>query len=93
MPREMLKRAWHEWHGSMNPIHLEDLQTRRQEILTAELLRRGGFKSGDDAENNMLFEHVCRPLAEIFEVSPDAMRIRLEGVRLLLRKKESLLFD
>ena len=69
------------------------IQTRRQEILTAELLRRGGFKSGDDAENNMLFEHVCRPLAEIFEVSPDAMRIRLEGVRLLLRKKESLLFD
>ncbi len=93
MPREMLKRAWHEWHGNMEPICLDDLQTRRQQILTAEVLRRGGFKSGDDAENNMLLEHVCRPLAEMFEVSPDAMRIRLEDMRLMLRKTEPSLFD
>jgi hypothetical protein len=92
MPREMLKRAWHEWRGSMDPIYLEDLQPRRQQILTAEVLCRGGFKSGDDAEANMLFEHACRPLAETFEVSPDAMRIRLEGMNLLLRKKEPTLF-
>lgn len=93
MPLEMVKRAWHEQRGSMAPIYLEDLQARRQQILTAEVLRRGGFKSGDDAEANMLFEHACRPLAETFEVSPDAMRIRLEGMNLLLRKKEPTLFE
>ncbi len=34
MPREMLKRSWHEWHGSMNPIYLDELQAKQQEILT-----------------------------------------------------------
>lgn len=93
MPRDMVKRAWHEQYGSMDPIYLDDLRAKRQLILTAEVLRRGGFKSGDDAEDNMLLEHVARPLAETFQVSPDAMRIRLEGVKLLLREKERTLFD
>ena len=93
MPREMVKRAWHEQYGSTDPIYLDDLRTKRQQILTAEVLRRGGFKSGEDAETHMLLEHASRPLAETFEVSPDAMRIRLEGMGLLLRKKERTLFE
>lgn len=93
MPREMIKRAWHEWRGAMEPIYLADLEARRQEILRAELVRRGGFKTGENAETNMLFEHACRPLAQKFEVSADAMRIRLEGMKLLQRKKEPSLFD
>ena len=93
MPRDMVKHAWHEQYGSMAPIYLDDLEARRQQILTAEILRRGGFKSGADAEINMLFEHAGRPLAETFQVSPDAMRIHLEGMKLLLRKKERTLFD
>lgn len=92
MPREMVKRAWHEWHGSMDPIYLDDLKARRQQILTAEVLRRGGFKPGDDAENIMLFEHACRPLAETFQVSPESMRYRLVDMKLLLDKKEPSLF-
>lgn len=93
MPREIVKREWHTWRGSMDPIYLDDLRARQQQILTAEVLRRGGFKSGDDALDNMLLEHAARPLAETFEVSPDAMRIRLEEMKLLLRKKESSLFE
>ncbi len=92
MPRDMVKRLWHETHGSMDPIYLDDLRARQRQILTAEVLRRGGFKSGDDAIDNMLLEHAARPLAQKFEVSPDAMRIRLEGMSLLLRKKEPTLF-
>ena len=92
MPREMVKRAWHQSVGSMDPVYLDDLQAKRKQILTAEVLRRGGFKSGDDAIDNMLLEHVARPLAQTFEVSPDSMRIRLEGLQLLLRKKEPSLF-
>ena len=41
MPREMVKRAWHELHGSMDPVYLDDLQAQRRQILTAEILRRG----------------------------------------------------
>jgi hypothetical protein len=93
MPREMVKRAWHEWRGSMEPIYLSDLRAKQQQILAAEVLRRGDFKTcGGDAIDNTLFECVVRPLAEDFEVSPEAMRIRLEGMKLLCPKREKLLF-
>jgi hypothetical protein len=92
MPREMVKRAWHEWRGNMDPIYLDDLRAKKQQILAAEMLRRSGFKSGDDAIDNMLLEHASRPLAEKFEVSPDAMRIRLEGMKFLCRVREKSLF-
>lgn len=92
MPREMVKRLWHETQGSMDPIYLDDLRARQRQILTAEVLRRGGFKTGDDAIDSMLLEHVARPLAQKFEVSPEAMSIRLEGMNLLLRKREPTLF-
>lgn len=39
------------------------------------------------AIDNMLFEHSARPLAQQFAVSPDTMRIRLEGMQLLYRRK------
>jgi hypothetical protein len=40
----------------------------------------------------MVLKHGSRPLAEKFQVSPEAMRIRLEGMGFLLRKKEESLF-
>lgn len=92
MPREMVQHAWYERRGSMDPVYLDDLRANQQQILTAEVLRRGGFKTGDKAIDNMLLEHAARPLAAGFQVSPDAMRIRLEGMGLLARKKENLLF-
>ena len=92
LPREMVKRAWHEWRSDMEPIYLDDLRRNQEQILSAEVLRRGGLKSGGGAADNMLLENACRPLAEKFEVSPEAMRIRLEGLELLLRKKERMLF-
>jgi len=93
MPREMLKRAWHQWRGNMDPIYLDDLRAHGQEIPTAELLRRGASRPGDNAADRVLLEHVARPLADVFQVSPEAMRIRLEGLRLLLSKKEPSLFE
>lgn len=92
MPREMVRSAWHEAHGSMDPMYLDDLRLRRQEILGAEPARSGGIRTGDDVIDNMLLESVARPLAQRFEVSLEAMRIRLEGMQLLLRKKEPSLF-
>jgi hypothetical protein len=92
MPREMVKRAWHEAQGGMDPVCLDDLLPRQPQILAGEVLRRGGLSMGQEAVDNALFEHVARPLAKKFEVSPEAMRIRLEGLNLLLRKKEPSLF-
>ncbi|MDZ4657840.1 MAG: ImmA/IrrE family metallo-endopeptidase [Bythopirellula sp.] len=84
MPREMVKRAWHEWHGSMDAIYFGDLAVASDQPPT-------GTK--DDPITRMLFEDAARPLAATFEVSPDAMRIRLEDMKLLLRKREPSLFE
>ena len=92
MPRDFVKQSWLEWRGSTDPIVLTDLGDLRQQILTAEVLRRSGFKAGDNAADDMVLEHCSRPLADKFEVSPEAMRIRLEGMGYLLRKKEASLF-
>ena len=77
MPQEMLKRCWHEWHGSIDPIYLTDLR------------RDNSAETSDEA----LLEDAIRPFASKFQVSPGAMRIRAEGVHLLLRKREATLFS
>lgn len=92
MPREMVNRAWHDWRGSMEPIVLDDLRVNEREILTAEVLRRGGTKVGENGIDDMLLENAARPLAERFQVSAEAMRIRLEELKLLARKRENTLF-
>lgn len=77
MPREMLKRSWHEWRDGMDPIYLTDLRAEQ----------------GGDGTDEMVMENAVRPLAGKFQVSPEAMRIRAEGMGLLLRKREATLFD
>jgi Zn-dependent peptidase ImmA (M78 family) len=91
-PRELVKQAWSDWHGSLGPIALDDLQDVRRKNLTAEVLRRGGFKAGDSASDDMVLEHCSRPLADRFQVSAEAMRIRLEDMGFLVRKREVSLF-
>jgi Zn-dependent peptidase ImmA (M78 family) len=76
MPREMIKRAWHEWRGDMDPICLPDIRAER----------------GNRVADEILLEDAVRPMAAKFQVSPEAMRIRTEGFGLLLRKKEVTLF-
>jgi len=76
MPREMMKRSWHEWRSDMDPIYLPDLRAEK----------------GDDGTDDSIMENAVRPLAVRFQVSSEAMRIRSEGMGLLLRKKESSLF-
>lgn len=93
MPRELVLREWEKWRGNLDPIYLDDLRPRRQEIITSELLRGGGLSMDEDSINDTLFEHTCRPLAETFEVSAEAMRIRLENLKLLCDKKERSLFE
>lgn len=84
MPREMVKRCWHKWRGSMDPIYLDELAAASGQTPTG---------ADDDPITKMLFEDAARPLATTFEVSAEAMRIRLEGMKFVLRKKEPSLFD
>jgi hypothetical protein len=93
MPYRLVRSAWEEWRGGMEPIILTEMPDRRQR-LQAELLRRGGSgKSGPDGEGDMILENAIRSFADLFQVSAEAMRIRLEKFGLLARKKEASLFD
>lgn len=77
MPKEMVKRTWHEWQESMTPICLTDL---RKQFLNA-------------FTDNQLLDMAVQPLAERFQVSAEAMRIRAENLGLVIRKKVRTLFD
>lgn len=93
MPREMIEKAWEQQHGSLKPMALDDLREHEPEITAAEVMRRGSLGMDRETIDNTLLEWYGLPLAEKFQVSPEAMRIRLEEMGLLVRKKEATLFD
>ena len=77
MPLEMVRHAWREWRGELEPIYLPDLRA----------------DAGSEGTDEIVLENAMRPLAATFHVSPEAMRIRAEGMRMLFRKRETSLFD
>lgn len=79
MPRASVRDAWREWHGSDTPMAIRELMGGR----TCESL--------GDAENAAM-ERFCKPLAERFAASAQAMRIRLQAVGLLVKEIEPELF-
>jgi Zn-dependent peptidase ImmA (M78 family) len=93
MPREMVVKAWENHHGSLKPMILADLRERETEIISAEVLRRGGLVTDRETIDDALLDWYGRPLADQFQVSAEAMRIRLEEMQFLKRKKEASLFD
>ena len=93
MPREMVLKAWENHHGSLKPMTLTDLRQRETEIIQSEVLRRGGLGMDCETIDNALLDWYSRPLAKQFQVSSEAMRIRLEEIHLLKRKKEATLFE
>jgi len=78
MPRRLLIAAWERWRGSLDAVVLATLPPAPVSIQ----------RDADDVR----MEQFCRPLAERFEVSAEAMRIRLEKLGLLLREAPNTLF-
>lgn len=76
MPRPMVQQAWQDWRGNREPIDLADLRA----------------EAGDWGTDEMVLANAVRPLADLFQVSAEAMQIRLEEMGLLLRKREASLF-
>ena len=73
MPRNLVYTAWQEWRGNDAAVGLADLE------ITAVVGDR-------ERDERIAQERFCRPLAEKFEVSAQAMRIRLEKLALLVKE-------
>jgi len=79
MPRAPIRDAWRDWHGSDDPVAIPDLMPGKH------------CGSLGDAENAAM-EQFCKPLAERFAASAQAMRIRLQALGLLVKEIEPELF-
>jgi hypothetical protein len=78
MPKKFLVAAWQEWRGGLDPVV----------VATLPPAPANNLRDPDHAR----MEQFCKPLAEKFEVSAEAMRIRLEKLGLLLREAPKTLF-
>ena len=84
MPRSEVVRLWQQIVGPER-LKLSELRRRGAELLAAAAVWRGRVSTDPRAQGNDLIELVIHPLADAFEVSPQAMRIRLERIGLIVR--------
>jgi hypothetical protein len=86
MPRSRVHDEWKECLGRTRPLLLSDLQPNDPVMLRAQTSIYEQGRNEPAAVDDALFENVAKPIARRFGVSPAAMRIRLEGLGLLLRE-------
>lgn len=79
MPRKIVCSAWLAWRGNVDPVAVQQLPPV-------------AIHTDAKQNENAAFERFCHPFAGQFEVSAEAMRIRLESIGFLLRATPNLLF-
>lgn len=85
MPRKLILQAWRDRFGNDHPRLLR----RKDRLVMSGEVNEGmaiAVCSSDRARDDEVLEHFARPFAGEFLVSPAAMRIRLETLRLLHRE-------
>lgn len=89
MPRKMVFAAWSHFRGGDDrPMEVAELNTQSSETR----FYHGRLATTEEERRYALVEHFCRPLAEQFQVSAEAMRIRLENLELVVSKRPATLF-
>jgi hypothetical protein len=86
MPRRRVHNQWQQCLGRTRPLLLADLRPNGRVRARAQTVIYEQGKSETGAIEDALFEEVAKPIARRFGVSAQAMRIRLEGLGLLLRQ-------
>lgn len=94
MPRKLIRMAWAEFRGDDDsPIAMSELRNGYLKANdTRQWFHHGQVARDQESQDLAMKEDFCRPLAEIFQVSPEAMRIRVEQMKLLVARKPSSLF-
>ena len=85
MPRALVFAAWDERFPGRR-CHVMDRSRRDAIGLSADAEERQDQLNVEEWETDLAMEAIARPFAEMFLVSPHAMRIRLETLNLLLRE-------
>jgi Zn-dependent peptidase ImmA (M78 family) len=86
MPGYRVYNEWQQCLGRTRPLLLSDLRPNARVTMRAQTKIYEQGRSESDAVDDALFEEVAKPIAQRFGVSPQAMRIRLERLGLLLRQ-------
>jgi hypothetical protein len=94
MPRKLVYAAWSEFRQSDDAfITIAELRQRyAHEEGQGNLYVHGRLAIDEESRDVAMKELFCKPLAETFQVSPEAMRIRLEQLKLLVMTKPNSLF-
>ena len=79
MPRQLVYDAWSQWQGTDMPVAISELPV-------------GNYHTERQANEEMAMDQFCKPLAERFEVSAQAMRYRLQKLELLVKEVQPRLF-
>lgn len=82
MPEWLLRPAWFEMTGDAGPLSDDELQRRMPRVGPSRFSFVDGEPDSDPIR--LVRETFCEPLADRFEVSPEAMRIELEKLGLFL---------
>jgi hypothetical protein len=96
MPRRRVHDEWKECLGRTRPLLLSDLRPNGKVMMRARSMIYEQGRNEAGAVDDALFEEVAKPIARRFGVSPQAMRLRLEKLGLLLRQapqQASLMVD
>jgi len=78
MPRKLVYAAWDTWRGNSGSVSIAEI--------------RSGRAGAEEMTDEEIMAEFCRPLADTFQVSPEAMRIRLNELELLVKTKTGTLF-
>lgn len=91
MPRRMVHIRWADWRGGCDePASIGEVRAQFKDA--PPRFRNGSPITEPESFDLAMKEEFCRPLAEAFAVSTEAMRIRLEQLELLVTVKNRTLF-
>ncbi|MCA9177195.1 MAG: ImmA/IrrE family metallo-endopeptidase, partial [Planctomycetales bacterium] len=93
MPRKLIYAAWAEFRSDDQAVAISELREQYSDLLAVDpFMYRGKIMTDTSDKENAIKEEFCRPLASRFQVSPEAMRIRLEKLELIVKEKSAMLF-
>lgn len=94
MPRKLVFAAWDAFRKpAEGPVAIDEIRALYScNSDESDWYVRGRLATDEKSRDTAMKETFCKPLAETFQVSAEAMRIRLEQLSLLVTKKTKSLF-